>query len=189
MALLTIEPTLGLSAVTRVMAEDLADRLASYNARGLPIIVRFAHEMNGSWYPWAQQPEAYVAAFRLIADAVHERAPQTAMLWAPNYGAGYPFQGGRFEVQPGTADFRTLDTNHDGLLDERDDMYAPYYPGDDAVDWVGMTLYHWGDAWPWGKNVIPEPGKFVAQLTGTYSGAAGNQRGLPNFYKTYAEQH
>jgi hypothetical protein len=68
-------------------------------------------------------------------------------------------------------------------------MYAPYYPGDDAVDWVGMTLYHWGDTWPWGKNIIPEDGKFVAQLTGTYQGAGGDDRGIPNFYQVYAESH
>jgi hypothetical protein len=82
-----------------------------------------------------------------------------------------------------------LDTNHDGVLDGRDDPYAPYYPGDDAVDWVGMTLYHWGDQWPWGKNVIPEDGKFAAQLTGTYSGSGGDQRSVPNFYHVYAEGH
>jgi hypothetical protein len=188
-ALLTIEPTIALDRITPELAVDLADRLAQYNARGVPVLVRFAHEMNGSWYGWGQQPSAYRAAFRLIAEVVHARTSGTAMLWAPSYGAGYPFSGGRYEAGPGSADFAALDTNHDRVLDTRDDMYAPYYPGDDAVDWVGMTLYHWGDAWPWGKNIVPEPGKFVAQLTGTYHGAGGDQRGLPDFYAIYAERH
>src|SRR5262249_37016449 len=173
-ALLTLLPTLPLGAITPDMAQDLADRLEIYNARGVPVVIRFAHEMNGSWYAWSQQPAAYVAAFRTLAEAIHVRTERTAMLWAPNYGAGYPFSGGRYETKPGAADFSLLDTNHDGRLDARDDMYAPYYPGDDAVDWVGMTIYHWGDHWPWGKNVLPEPGKFAAQISGKYNGVGGD---------------
>jgi soluble lytic murein transglycosylase-like protein len=66
------------------------------------------------------------------------------MLWAPNYGGGYPFASGQYNALPGTSDFALLDTNHDGVLNMSDDPYLPYYPGDDAVDWVGMSLYHWG---------------------------------------------
>ena len=46
----------------------------------------------------------------------------------------------------------------------RDDPYAPYWPGADAVDWVGMSLYHWGSAHPWGENEVPEPGKFAGWI-------------------------
>ncbi len=28
------------------------------------------------------------------------------------------------------------------------DPYAPYYPGDAATDWVGMSLFHWGSGYP-----------------------------------------
>ncbi len=70
-----------------------------------------------------------------------------------------------------------------------DDPYAPYYPGDDAVDWVGMSLYHWGSAYPWGENELPEAGKFVAQLTGQYDGLNGDERAVPDFYATYADGH
>ena len=68
-----------------------------------------------------------------------------------------------------------------------DDPYAPYYPGDDAVDWVGMSLYHWGSAYPWGENEIPEAGKLLAQVTGEYDGLNGDERAVPDFYGTYAE--
>ena len=64
-----------------------------------------------------------------------------------------------------------------------DDPYSPYYPGDAAVDWVGMSLYHWGNAYPWGENEIPEAGKFIAQLTGTYDGLNGDDSPLPDFYE------
>lgn len=187
--LITLEPHSGLEAVTPEIAGELADRLARANAEGMPVMVRFAHEMNGSWYAWGQQPEAYVAVFQMLAAEVHERAPLTAMLWAPNYGGGYPFTGGAFAALPGSEAFAALDTNGDGALSGADDPYGPYYPGDAAVDWVGMSLYHWGNAYPWGENEIPEPGAFVAQLTGGYRGLDGDHTAVPDFYAIYVEGH
>ena len=185
--LITLEPNAGLDSVTLDSATDFADRLAEVTAEGMPVMVRFAHEMNGSWYAWGQQPEAYVSVFRMLAAEVHRRAPLTAMLWAPNYGGGYPFIGGAYEAQSGSESFATLDTNGDGALTWADDPYAPYYPGDDAVDWVGMSLYHWGNAYPWGENEVPEANAFVAQLTGQYSGLDGDHTAAPDFYATYVE--
>jgi hypothetical protein len=34
-----------------------------------------------------------------------------------------------------------MDTNGDGVLDNSDDPFTPYYPGDDMVDWVGISVY------------------------------------------------
>jgi hypothetical protein len=181
MALLTLEPHNGLDAVTPAVATELGGRLAGYNRLGVPVFVRFAHEMNGSWYPWSQQPAEYVRAFRVVADAVHRLAPASATVWAPNYGGGYPFAGGAHEAETGTPAFAALDTDGNGRLSMTDDPYGPYYPGDDAVDWVGMSLYHWGSAYPWGENELPEPGKFVDQLTGEYDGAGGDDTALPDF--------
>ena len=189
MLMVTLEPAKGLDAITQDACQVLADKLAAYYAQGVPTFIRFAHEMNGSWYPWSQQPTAYIKAFRLIANTIHNLAPQTAMVWAPNYGGGYPFSGGQFEARPDNPDFELLDTNHDGKLNMNDDPYGPYYPGDDAVDWVGMSLYHWGNIHPWGENEIAENGKFLAQLTGTYKGLNGDDSALPDFYATYYEQH
>lgn len=186
-AVLTLEPTVPLETIPSRDVAELAQMLKAWNDQGVGVLLRFAHEMNGSWYGWGQQPAAYVAAFRMVADEVHATAPGTAMLWAPNYGAGYPFSGGRYEAKPGQPGFELLDTNANGALDEGDDPYAPYYPGDDAVDWVGLSLYHWGNTHPWGENEMPEDGKFVAHLTGTYSGANGDETGVPDFYSDYAE--
>lgn len=185
--LLTLEPHGGLGTVTEAAAGELARQLRRLNDGGLPVVVRFAHEMNGSWYAWGQQPEAYVMAFRRVAAAVHEGAPDSALMWAPNYGGGHPFAGGRFAAQPGSRDAEVLDTDGSGDVTAADDPYAPYWPGDDAVDWVGMSLYHWGSTYPWGENEVPEDGKFADQLTGQYSGAAGDERGLPDFYGVYGE--
>ncbi|NYD40422.1 glycoside hydrolase family 26 protein [Nocardioides panaciterrulae] len=188
MLLVTLEPRAGLGKVTQPVVEDLARLLDGYNRQGTPVFLRFAHEMNGSWYPWGQQPQAYVSAFRRVADAVHRWAPGTAMVWAPNYGGGYPFAGGRYAATPGSAAARALDTDGDGRVTQSDDPYAPYWPGRRYVDWVGMSIYHWGAAYPWGENEIPEPGKFTDLLRGTYDGAAGDERAVPDFYAVYGER-
>jgi hypothetical protein len=184
---LTLEPHDGLAAVTDAVIADVVDLLAEINQDGVPVLLRFAHEMNGSWYAWGQQPAAFVETFRRVADAVHAGAAGTQTLWAPNYGGGYPFPVGDYAARAGSPELGLLDTDADGVLTGADDPYAPYYPGDDAVDWVGMSLYHWGDVYPWGEDVVPEPTKFVDQLTGTYVGASGDERAVPDFYADYAE--
>jgi hypothetical protein len=183
--LLTLEPAGGLAAVTPDVAADVADVLTSLENNGTAVIVRFAHEMNGSWYAWGQQPAEYIAAFRMMSEALRNGTQSAAMMWAPNYGGGYPFAGGVSEAVPGTADFVALDTNTDGTLSMADDPYAAYYPGDDVVDWVGMSLYHWGSVHPWGENETPEPHKFAQQLTGEYNGLGGDDTGVPDFYSVY----
>ena len=187
--LLTLEPHAGLDAISDDVVNRLAANLRAINDEGVPVIVRFAHEMNGSWYAWGQQPAHYVATFRKVAAAVHAQAPGSSMMWAPNYGGGYPFSGGQFQARPDTDDYRLLDTNGDGTISGQDDSYAPYFPGDDAVDWVGISLYHWGNQLPWGNNEVPPEGKFVQMLTGTYNGTAGDDTGVPDFYQVYGVDH
>jgi glycosyl hydrolase family 26 len=181
----TLEPWGGLASITDASLAELTARLARYGRDGVPAIVRFAHEMNGSWYPWGQDPSGYIAAFRRVADAVHAGAPTAALLWAPNQGDGYPYRGGKYAAKARSAAAKVLDTNHDGRVDATDDPYAPYWPGADYVDWVGMSLYHWGTAYPWGENEIPGDGKFDGLVTGaTTTGIP-----VPDFYKTYAERY
>jgi hypothetical protein len=181
----TLEPWEGLATVTDPAIAALVERLASYGAQGVPTIVRFAHEMNGSWYPWGQNPAAFVEAYRRVAAAVHEGAPAAGMLWAPNQGLGYPFLGGAYQAPPGSAAEAALDTDGDGALGPGDDPYAPYWPGADAVDWVGMSLYHWGTEYPWGENEIPAAGTFAALLTGA---TRPGEPPTPDFYAGYAKR-
>ena len=58
--MVTREPHNGRDAVDDAAMERLTGWLTSWNHRGGPVLVRYAHEMNGSWYPWGQQPDAYV---------------------------------------------------------------------------------------------------------------------------------
>jgi hypothetical protein len=190
--MLTLQPgmghdgTEGLDAVTPQALADLGDLLRRWNGEGVPVLVRYAHEMNGSWYPWGQKPTAYIKSFRRVADTVHG-APYSRMLWSPNEGGGYPYEGGRHEAKPGTKAFSILDTNDDGRLTKKDDPYKPYWPGSQYVDWVGLSLYHFGHKYPWKANVLPENDKFTGKMEGTFDGKNGDERRVPNFYERYAE--
>ena len=186
--MLTLEPRNGLASVTPEVLAAFSQELTTWTRKGVPVMVRFAHEMNGSWYPWGQQPALFIEKFRQVAAAVHA-VPGSTMLWSPNEGGGYPFPGGAQEAKPGTAAFSALDTNGDGKLSMDDDPYSPYWPGDDAVDWVGLTLYHFGDVYPWGENEIPAPGKLAAKITGTYKTGLVDETAVPDFYAAYAVGH
>ena len=174
-AVLTIEPFGGLSAVTAAQCADLADLCAQSEAEGIGgIMIRFAHEMNGNWYAWGQQPTLYRQTFQLLATSIHSRTSRTAMLWSPNNGIGYPFGTGAYSPAPGSANFIELDTNHDGMLTQADDMFGPFYPGDAAVDWVGLTIYHWGVNYPWLENELPTPSAFAGVMNATGPGSPAN---------------
>ncbi|POW13260.1 hypothetical protein PSHT_07830 [Puccinia striiformis] len=56
----------------------------------------------------------------------------------PNLGHDYPY-GQTANIDP--TDMAVLDTNKNGELDKGDDPYTPYYPGDDYVDWIGISVY------------------------------------------------
>lgn len=184
-AIIRVEPMVPLSDIDDSAISAMTQMMAGYNHQGVPVLLVFAPEMNGSWNVWGQQPDAYVEAFRKIADAIHGAAPDTEMVWAPNYGGGYPF---RDDANPSVVeDFPMLDTNGDSVVNGDDDPYAPFYPGDEYVDWSGLTLFHWGNSFMWGENEAPEPGKFVNQLRGEYKGANGDESNLPDFYGTYVE--
>lgn len=183
--LLTLEPHGGLATVTDAALAELSGWLERWNDAGLSVIVRFAHEMNGGWYPWGQQPGDFVATFRRVAAAVRQ-APASEILWAPNEGGGYPFPGGAYNAVAGDEGFDALDTDGDDALTQSDDPYGPYYPGDGHIDWVGLTVYHFGARWPWGDNVLPEAGVFLDKIRGSYDGTAGDQRAVPDFHARYA---
>ncbi len=187
LALLTVEPTVALSSLTTADATALAAQLADlHNRYATKFYVRFAPEMNGSWKIWGQQPTAYVQAFRTVAAALHTRLKSAAvMVWEPSYGAGYPFGAALGKVPgsgPRPAD--QLDTNHDGRVTEADDPYAPYWPGSDAVDWVGLTIYDYGSGRAFGGNVEPSATQYADELAGTfgYGSVAGAGRDFVGRY-------
>lgn len=186
--ILTPEPTNGLDAVTDRAINQLVDKIVIYENKGAIVILRFGHEMNGSWYPWGQQPIKYKAAFERVAKILKARTKRATMLWAPNVGPGYPYLDGKYQFNctARPADCKELDTNADGKVTDQDDMFSPYWPKDEYVDWVGTSLYWWGDTWPWGENEVPTPTFFSDVLLG--SAKNDNNINVPDFYDTYAEK-
>ena len=168
----------GLESYNTQQIISFADFLAGLN---VAILLRWNHEMNGSWFAWAQQPTLYVRKFQEFAGIIHERAPNVAMAWTPNQGWGYPWPDREYSIAHTDPDFATLDTNGDGSLTDSDDPYTPYYPGDDFVDWVGLCFYHWGNTADLGRNDVPPPEKW-----GEANGIGGP---IPNFHDVFAVGH
>ncbi|HEY2792753.1 MAG TPA: glycosyl hydrolase [Micromonosporaceae bacterium] len=85
---------------------------------GYTIALRFAHEMNGFWYPWGanvngNQPGDYVKAWRHVHDVFASvGATNVIWVWSPN-----------------------IDYTSSVKL-------KPLYPGDAYVNWVGLSGYY-----------------------------------------------
>ncbi|MEX5259316.1 OpgC domain-containing protein [Kocuria sp. CPCC 205263] len=185
-ALLTIRPEMPLARVddarAAVLAAQVADVAEGYNGT---VFVRFAPQMNASWVPWGQQPEAYAEAFRTVAAAFADEFEDPVMVWSPTAAEDYPFRASSTTGPEGGA-LGALDTTGDGVWDADDDAYSPYYPGDDVVDWVGLTAYHDETRDGPASNAIPEAGKFAALL------GPASVTGPPDgegFYAAYAAGH
>ena len=171
--------------------KNLTAQCGQINAGGRAVLLRFWPEMNGNWFPYGQQPTEYIAIWKKVRAQLKLDAPKTYMVWAPSSGNGYPFNfplilsnTSQNTVQEGSAstvnsqDFQLLDTNGDGVVDNKDDPFSPYYPGDSFVDWIGLSVYHYsGVTYPFDYNAIPTPGKFESIMA---QGA---------FYATYAISH
>ena len=113
------------------MLEDIAagtyDRHIQRFARaarrqGHTVLLRFAHEVNGDWYPWSerkdprQTPEAYVSAWRRIHRVfIEAEARNVQFVWSVNF--------------------------------EPADNLKRFYPGDAFVDWIGIDMYN-RPGWP-----------------------------------------
>jgi hypothetical protein len=145
---------------------------------GKPLFIRFAHEMNGSWYPWAEwidknrnlkrDPDEetgftaadYRKAYRNVALMFRRHAPNVALIWCPNSGL---LGGGRRDV------------------------FRPWYPGDDVVDWVGLDVYERGWSMP-GAGSKLWGGQFAQNLTHDMADDASTQvNDSVNFYRTFAQ--
>lgn len=74
-----------------------------------------------------------------------------------------------YSVSPGTPDFKAMDTNGDGLLTMADDMYTPFYPGDEYVDWVGLSIYNFGSGQTSASNSIAPAYKLAQTVRWHYA--------------------
>jgi mannan endo-1,4-beta-mannosidase len=94
-------------------------------ANGKPVVLRFAHEMNGNWYSWGETANGnnygeFVELWKHVHD-IFDEAGATNVVWFWNVN-------------------RVDNLKDKGL--------ARYYPGDAYVDWVGMSGYYRFDTVP-----------------------------------------
>ncbi|KAJ3209887.1 hypothetical protein HDU67_005830 [Dinochytrium kinnereticum] len=188
-AYLTIYPFNDFEGVTDAQLDELGDRLLRIIQRGRKIFLRLYPEMNGSWFIYGQKPRAFIAAWRRAFNVLNAKiGPQNrnmiAYLWAPNSGNGYPYYNQTFSVNPTAIpeDRIEIDTNGDKVLNLEDDPYSPFYPGDEYVDWVGLSIYHYGSEYPWRQNVVPEPNKFEGKMQGRFN----REWGIFPFYDMFS---
>lgn len=109
---------------------------------GYPVALRFAHEMNGYWYPWCEQANGnqkgqYVQAWKHVHDIFQQvGATRVAWVWSPN------------------VDYENATT------------LSTLYPGDDYVDWLGLSGYYGTTGVEKYKSFDQIFGPTIAQLRG-----------------------
>jgi hypothetical protein len=112
-------------------------------AWGKPILLRFAHEMNGDWYPWGRGVEGnnsyrLKAVWRRLVGIFRiQGAENVQWVWTPNVNTGGDFP------------FRDL------------------YPGDSWVDWVGFDGFNWALRGEWNSftDIVDNSYEEMAELT------------------------
>jgi hypothetical protein len=187
--LLTQDLSSGLSSVNNDNINEYIEYLKQLENTGAHIILRWAHEMNGGWNSWGMKPIQYTSIWKQIYNAVKSYTINIKLMWNPNIADGYPFDG-----YPNSADKSSneerymLDTNGDGIINAMDDPYLPFYPGDEYVDWVGLSIYHWGEYWPWYGNSLAYPNKFVEIIKGNHNRDVTKQYNSSNrdFHELFA---
>ena len=141
------QPAYSLDAITAGMHDAYVTTWAKQvKAYAKPVVLRFAHEMNGSWYPWAagvngNSAADYVAAWKHVTGLfARQRVTNVTWSWSPNV----PY--------PGSTALRSL------------------YPGDGAVGIVALDGYNWagllpGTTWTSFRDVFAQGQQELAALT------------------------
>ena len=85
-----------------------------------PLMVEFGTEVNGNWFPWSgfnngKDPEKFKKAYIHIIELFRNEGVKN-ITWV-------------FHV------------NYESTPDEKWNSMKAYYPGDDYIDWIGMSIY------------------------------------------------
>lgn len=83
LSVIVAQPGQGLGKITADAAKEFAKVLAAYEQQGATMLIEFAHEMNGNWYVWGQQPMEYISAFQTMSTAIKKVSPDLPSLPFP----------------------------------------------------------------------------------------------------------
>ncbi|KAJ3219013.1 hypothetical protein HDU67_003003 [Dinochytrium kinnereticum] len=208
---LTLEPISDIAGIPDELYDQIAREIRDINTqKGVPVMLRYGHEMNGDWVlAYGYRPIAYKTSFRKMATAIRKYTNMTAMVWAPNVGTQYPFSAAPGDISApkpvrGTEEFRELDTDNNGVIAAGDDPYLPFYPGDEFVDWVGLSIYFYPQSnndldlgRPYLNTEVPSPTYLREQmnlenfenLVSIPRGTTTEQfRAMMNFYERFCKE-
>jgi hypothetical protein len=94
---LTIYPYEGFDAVSDSAFLELVTKIQAIVNAGNNLMIRYASEMNGSWFRYGQQPTAFkrewIRLVTAVRTATSANPKSVAFLWSPNDGSGYPYSG------------------------------------------------------------------------------------------------
>jgi beta-mannanase len=107
---------------------------------GAPIIVSFANEMNGSWFPWSGG--LYGAGKLLSIDPAHDGKPAFYHYEGPDtFVKAYRHVVDRVRARGA----KNIQWAFHAMIysdpQEHWNLVAQYYPGSDYCDWLGLSLY------------------------------------------------
>lgn len=116
----------------------LAQNLASMHPR--PVFLRIGYEFDGPWNCYS--PNSYIKAFRRIVQGIraHGKTEHVAMVWQ---SATWP--------DPAIAGDRMALYDH-----RRDDHLDRWYPGDEYVDWIALSVFY-RDLSQWSHTPVDTP--------------------------------
>jgi hypothetical protein len=100
-------------------------------AFGKPMIVVFANEMNGDWFPWSG---TYYGGSEWVPDSRSCKGPE-------NFKAAYRHVVDRIRARGATNIKWMFHTNNYSYPLDVWNFAPSYYPGSDYVDWLGLSVY------------------------------------------------
>ena len=106
---------------------------AAAKATGKPILVSWALEMNGDWYPWS-------GAFHGAEEPLDQAEPARAK-GPETYKAAYRHLVDRTRAAGADNLTWVFHANNHSWPQEPWNQMANYYPGSEYVDWLGMSAY------------------------------------------------
>ncbi len=147
-----------LSAIIAGTWDNYIDKWAdAAKAFGQPMVVVFANEMNGDWFPWSgiyyggnarnsehenwKGPETFRTAYRHVVDRVRARGATNIQWMFHTNNYSYPY-----------------DTWN---------LASAYYPGSAYVDWLGLSVYgkqYKDEAWANVESLIDWPYREMCAL-------------------------
>jgi hypothetical protein len=117
------DPVYGLDKIADgTFDDDIIQWAKDARKYGKPLLVEFAPEMNGNWFPWSgvfngkkEGAELYIEAHRHVVELMRDEKADN-ITWM-------------FHV------------NSDSEPNKNWNRMKEYYPGDDYIDWIGMSVY------------------------------------------------